>query len=296
MTHTGVPTVTIGHLDHEGVDILDRKLKENLSIEEIIAFFSNYKPKLLQLKVFKSKSNMETTSEEFSTTESFTLEIENNTEAEILDQNQTRDQCVNAITLNSVTLEIEKEKEVGRNGTSSVNDLNDMPDITVSTVDVQTKQKENSEKETKENRKSVRKKRNIFDVLDVEMLKKNIPFMHPDRKTHTFRFLHYFLFIKPRTLSRYFFDRVHEVCGSLGLGEKMKMTEKEMLDVEQLRMGGSYLQEMKQLRAEGADSERIEKYFLQKDLQAELEERRRSEREVRMKEKAGEVRCEVGQL
>ena len=76
----------------------------------------------------------------------------------------------------------------------------------------------------------------------------------------------------------------------------MKMTEKEMLDVEQLRMGGSYLQEMKQLRAEGADIERIEKYFLQKDLQAEVDERRRTEREVRVKEKTGEVRCEVGQL
>ena len=70
----------------------------------------------------------------------------------------------------------------------------------------------------------------------------------------------------------------------------MKMTEKEMLDVEQLRMGGSYLQEMKQLRAEGADIERIEKYFLQKDLQTELDERRRTEREIRMKEKTEELK------
>ena len=52
---------------------------------------------------------------------------------------------------------------------------------------------ENSEKDTKENPKSVKKKRNIFDVLDVENLKKNIPFMHPDRKTHTFRFLYQFV-------------------------------------------------------------------------------------------------------
>ena len=64
-----------------------------------------------------------------------------------------------------------------------------MPDVTVlSMVDVQTKQKENSEKETKVKAKTVKKKRNIFDILDVENLKKNIPFMHPDRKTHTFRF------------------------------------------------------------------------------------------------------------
>ena len=74
------------------------------------------------------------------------------------------------------------------------------------------------------------------------------------------------------------------------------MTEKEILDVEQLRMGGSYLQEMKQLRSEGADIERIEEFFLQKDLQTELEERRRKERENRMKEKTDEVRGKVCQL
>ena len=74
------------------------------------------------------------------------------------------------------------------------------------------------------------------------------------------------------------------------------MTEKEILDVEQLRMGGSYLQEMKQLRSEGADIERIEEFFVQKDLQTELEERRRKERENRMKEKTDEVRGKVCQL
>ena len=83
---------------------------------------------------------------------------------------------------------------------------------------------------------------------------------------------------------------------SLGLEEKMKMTEKEILDVEQLRMGGSYLKEMKQLRSEGADIERIEEFFLQKDLQTELEERRRKERENRMKEKTDEMRGKVFQL
>ena len=76
----------------------------------------------------------------------------------------------------------------------------------------------------------------------------------------------------------------------------MMMTEKEILDVEQLRMGGSYVQEMKQLRSEGADIERIEEFFLQKDLQTELEERRRKERENRMKEKTDEVRGKVCQL
>ena len=76
----------------------------------------------------------------------------------------------------------------------------------------------------------------------------------------------------------------------------MMMTEKEILDVEQLRMGGSYLQEMKQLWSEGADIERIEEFFVQKDLQTELEERRRKERENRMKEKTDEVRGKVCQL
>ena len=76
----------------------------------------------------------------------------------------------------------------------------------------------------------------------------------------------------------------------------MKMTEKEILDVEQLRMGGSYLQEMKQLREEGADIERIEQYFLGKDLQTELDERRRTEREILLKEKTEEVRREISKL
>ena len=71
------------------------------------------------------------------------------------------------------------------------------------------------------------------------------------------------------------------------------MTEKEILDVEQLRMGGSYLQEMKQLRDDGADIESIEKYFLEKDLLRELEERRKVEREILMKEKTEEVRFEL---
>ena len=61
-------------------------------------------------------------------------------------------------------------------------------------------------------------------------------------------------------------------------------------------MGGSYVQEMKQLRSEGADIERIEEFFVQKDLQTELEERRRKERENRMKEKTDEVRGKVCQL
>ena len=181
--------MTIGHLDQEGLDILDRKLKENKSIEEIVAFFSNYKPKLLQLKIAKSKIILETTSQEFSNYESFTLDIENNTETEIIrDQNQTLHYGENTCYLSKI--ENEKEKEDGDilfEGTS----VNNTPDISVSLVVVeegQTKQKENSDKETKANSKSVNKKRNIFDVLDVENLKKNIPFMHPDRKTHTFRF------------------------------------------------------------------------------------------------------------
>ena len=74
------------------------------------------------------------------------------------------------------------------------------------------------------------------------------------------------------------------------------MTEKEILDVEQLRMGGSYLQEIKQLREDGADIESIEKYFLEKDLQRELEERRKIEREILMKEKTEEVRLEIRKL
>ena len=53
------------------------------------------------------------------------------------------------------------------------------------------------------------------------------------------------------------------------------------------------MREMKQLREAGADIESIEQYFLQKDLQTELDERRRTEREILMKEKTEEVRREI---
>ena len=114
MNLIGFPTVTIGHLDDEGLDILDRKLKENLSIEEIIAFFSNYKPKLLQLKISKSRSlEIETTSDEFSTSESFTMEIENNTKREMIEQNQSLHHPAKATLLTPFSPKIEKEMKDG---------------------------------------------------------------------------------------------------------------------------------------------------------------------------------------
>ena len=192
----GAPTVTIGHLDPEGSEILDRKLKENLSIEEIIAFFSNYKPKLIQLKLSKSKTSFETTSEESSISEISTLKIgETITKTETRNQNQILDSDADAntckLTLNLDSFSnIGNEKEDGKGnilfeGSSADN----IPDITVSNEEVQNiKVKENFEKEAKAILKVAKKKRNIFDILDVENLKKNIPFMHPDRETHTFRF------------------------------------------------------------------------------------------------------------
>merc|ERR1719400_193513 len=78
----------------------------------------------------------------------------------------------------------------------------------------------------------------------MDWIKSQIPFMHPKTKMHTFRF---------------WVDRVH-AC----------------LDVMELRLGGSYLQEMKDLRSQNWDLEYIEQYFLAKDLEREQEAMRKA--------------------
>merc|ERR1719474_1560210 len=55
-----------------------------------------------------------------------------------------------------------------------------------------------------------------------------------------------------------------------------ELTEEDYLDVMELRLGGSYLQEMKDLRSQNWDLEYIEQYFLAKDLEREQEAMRKA--------------------
>ena len=74
--------------------------------------------------------------------------------------------------------------------------------------------------------------------------------MHPSSRKHTFRF---------------FFDRVNEVCSGKSL------TERDILDVMQFKMGGAFLTEIKDLRGKGWDRAGVEEFFLKKDAAYENE-------------------------
>ena len=101
-----------------------------------------------------------------------------------------------------------------------------------------------------------KKKKNVFDILDADHVKRTVPYMHPDTKKHTFKF---------------FEERVHEVVDGKGL------LENDILDVMEFRMGGSYLVEMKQLRSQNWDLDYVENYYLQKDIEMEKESKKKKE-------------------
>ena len=97
-----------------------------------------------------------------------------------------------------------------------------------------------------------KRKHSVFEVVEADNTAKLIPYMHPDTRKHTFQ---------------YFFDKVHQVCDPI-----IELVEEDVIDVMQLRMGGSYLTEIKDLRFEGSDRGEIEDYFLKKDLEDERSE------------------------
>ena len=84
----------------------------------------------------------------------------------------------------------------------------------------------------------------IFDEDDPDFEK--IPFMHPDNKDKTFR---------------EHFDSLYSVC------DPKEFTDAQCTDVMEIRMGGSYLNELKELKDNNADLDSIELHFLSKDIQ-----------------------------
>ena len=94
-----------------------------------------------------------------------------------------------------------------------------------------------------------KRKHSVFDFVEADNTFQTIPYMHPDTRKHTFQ---------------YFFDKVHQVCDPI-----IELVEEDVIDVMQVRMGGSYLTEIKDLRQEGSDRAEIEDFFLKKDLEDE---------------------------
>ena len=291
------PTITIGHLDDAGRDILDEKLRGSSTVEEIVEFFKNYVPQSnLNLDIGRCRSRQ--SSEEPKSEEQ--KEIKKGTSKP---KNQTGELSANSMntknlappghqTGTSVDLDEAKNNNTGKNNNNprkSVdmdksnndiagnidkknNDENDkddndkesnenknVPSIQIEETPCITSQNNSNEKDgdTESNNK---KERNVFDILDADYLKRMIPYMHPSSKKHTFRF---------------FIDRVHQVCDGKGL------IENDILDVMQFRMGGSYLAEMKDLRNQKMDLVFIEEFYLLKDIEFEKEILQKEKKEGR---------------
>ena len=62
-----------------------------------------------------------------------------------------------------------------------------------------------------------------------------------------------------------------------------KLTHREILDIIEFRMGGDFLQELRELRSSGATLSEIVEYFLKKDAEMRSYARRRARLEAQAK-------------
>ena len=74
---------------------------------------------------------------------------------------------------------------------------------------------------------------------------KRIPMMHPETKKHTFE---------------EWFEILYSVC------DPKDLTDDQCVDVMEVLMGGSYLTELKEMKAKEYSLNKIEKHFLKKDV------------------------------
>jgi len=104
----------------------------------------------------------------------------------------------------------------------------------------------------------------VFSLNDPDFLK--IPYMHPDKKKHTFE---------------EWFKILYSVCDPKGL------TDMQCVDVMEFRMGGSYQQELRQMKREGRDLPYIELHFLKKDMDTSMIDKKMELVRSSLKEKWG---------
>ena len=104
----------------------------------------------------------------------------------------------------------------------------------------------------------------VFSLNDPDFLK--IPYMHPDKKKHTFE---------------EWFKILYSVCDPKGL------TDMQCVDVMEFRMGGSYQQELRQMKGEGRDLPYIELHFLKKDMDTSVIDKKMELVRSSLKEKWG---------
>merc|ERR1719339_495045 len=104
--------------------------------------------------------------------------------------------------------------------------------------------------------------RDVFSMIDRETVKDQVPFMSPSIKNLTFK---------------QFIDKVQKLVKGRGL------THREILDIMEFRLGGLYLQEMRDLRGTGATLAEVVEYFLKKDVEMRQQARRKARLEAQAK-------------
>ena len=226
-----VPVIPIGDLDDYGKQLLDAMLEGNDSIMEIVEFFKNYKP-TPGLK-FNKKAFQETqeAKNEEASMDSESEEEEGEEEEE--ETNEIVSKLKQEAKEENIEVEVtKKEVEVTKK------------EVKLTKEEVKVADKPKKIKKVKEVKKIIPPNPNyVFDLNDPDFLK--IPFMHPDKKEHTFE---------------EWFKILYSVCDPKGL------TDAECVDVMEIRMGGSYLEELKDMKAKKYELYKIEQHFLRKDI------------------------------
>ena len=164
-------------------------------------------------------------------------------------------------SMSGVKIEVNTAENGAGKYKQEIKDMNDQ-DKLVRNIDSGSTKNASKDGTSKKNSSNMnnKQKRNIFDFLDADYLKRMIPFMHPDSKNHTFK---------------YFIDKVHEVVDSVA--DTIKLVDDEVLDIMQFRMGGSYLSEMKDLRLSDTEIAAIKQFFLDKDNERDAENARKQQ-------------------
>jgi len=104
--------------------------------------------------------------------------------------------------------------------------------------------------------------RDVFTVISRETVKTEVPYMSPNVKNLTFK---------------QFIDSIQRLVKGRGL------THREVLDIMEFRMGGSFLQDLRDLRADGASLAEVVQYFLTKDADMRKSARRKARLEAQAK-------------
>lgn len=260
-----------------GKDLLDNMLEGGKTIDEIIEFFKEYsvedgrvfEPRFYRSNRSSRQSSMEPDDDSFSSTETNLKRIsKNNPSSRLLNVPESHegkyrngpnveDENKNDKRFNVNDKRQSNNRETNGHETNNNNysDMNDKyrdrvfgnnpeEDNLVRNIEI-----EDSRKSSDFDPEDEKRKHSVFDFVEADNTFQTIPYMHPDTRKHTFQ---------------YFFDKVHQVCDPI-----IELVEEDVIDVMQVRMGGSYLTEIKDLRQEGSDRAEIEDFFLKKDLEDE---------------------------